>query len=48
MELIIWGRTVLAFGRAKWLHKKECNYFMLVLNAENSLLFKINHNYKIE
>ena len=30
------------------LHKKKCNYFMLVLHAENSLLFKINHNYKIE
>ena len=24
------------------LHKKKCNYFMLVLHAENSLLFQTN------
>ena len=27
-------------------HEKKCNYFMLVLHPENSVLLKINHNYK--
>ena len=50
MGLIIWGGTVLAFAGQNGLHKKKCNYFMLVLHAENSLLFQtnLNHNYKKE
>ena len=45
------GRDSLGLWQGKMGYtRKKCNYFMLVLHAENSLLFQTNsnHNYKKE